>query len=86
MDESACNTAHREGTIASTIGGTIKSSVVEAFCRGKKEKKAVVVVEAVGDVGNPQGFPSPVRQREALSTGRHIHSQVRSIITCISSY
>jgi hypothetical protein len=56
----ASNRACREGTIASTIAGTIKSTVVEAFLRGKERENVcvVVVVEAVELVGNPQGCPS----------------------------
>jgi hypothetical protein len=74
--ERACNRACREGTIASTIGGTITSSVFESFLSWKREKKGFgfVVVEAVGDVGNPEGFPSPVGNPKGYPSGRHLHS------------
>jgi hypothetical protein len=47
----------------------------------KKEKKVLVVVEARGDVGNLEGFPSPVGNPQGYPAGRHLHSLV--YITCM---
>jgi hypothetical protein len=45
-----------------------------------KREKIFVVVEARGDVGNPEGFPSPVGNLKGYPSGRHLHSLVS--ITC----
>jgi hypothetical protein len=72
----ASRCASREGTSASTSGGTSAINKVYAVFSRKREKKGFgfVVVVAVGDVGNLQGCPSPVGNPKGYPSGRHLHS------------